>query len=77
MTYQDIFKVGQITTLIKTPGSDVSEPSNYRPITNLNRFGKILERLAHNELRQHLSSSPNYNTSQSALNRNDNDQSSQ
>jgi len=81
---QKLFKVGQITPLIKKPhaGSDVSEPSHYRPITNLNTFGKILESLEHNELRLHLSTSPNYNTSKAAyrtfaLDRNNNDQSSQ
>jgi len=30
--FPDIFKVGQITPLIKKPGSDVSELSNYRRI---------------------------------------------
>jgi len=58
--------VDQITLLIKKPGSDVSELSNYQPITNLNTFGKILERLEQNKLCQHLSTSPNYYTSQSA-----------
>ena len=40
--------------------------ANYRPITNLNTIGKMLERLAQYQLRQHISTSPNYNTSQSA-----------
>jgi Reverse transcriptase (RNA-dependent DNA polymerase) len=52
--------------LIKKLGADASEPVNYRPITNLNTIGKMLERLAQNQLRQHISISPNYNTSQSA-----------
>jgi len=43
--FPDIFKVSQLTQftpLIKKPGSDVSEPPNYRPITNLNTVEKIL-----------------------------------
>jgi Reverse transcriptase (RNA-dependent DNA polymerase) len=64
--FPELFKVGQITPLIKKLGADASEPANYRPITNLNTIGKMLERLAQNQLRQHISTSPNYNTSQSA-----------
>jgi hypothetical protein len=40
--------------------------ANYRPITNLNTIGKILERLAKNQLQEHLRLSPNLNTLQSA-----------
>jgi len=66
--FPDIFKVDQITHLIK---SQIQMSVNhqiifYRPIINLNIFGKILERLALNQLRQHLSTSPDYDTSQPA-----------
>lgn len=64
--FPELLKVGQITPLIKKPGADATEPANYRPITNLNTIGKMLERLAQYQLRQHISTSPNYNTSQSA-----------
>jgi hypothetical protein len=64
--FPELFKVIQITPLIKKPGADASEPANYSPLTNLNTIGKMLKRLAQNQLRHHLSTSPNYNTSQSA-----------
>jgi len=44
--FPEIFKVGHITPQLKKPGVDVSEPVNYRSITNLKTIGKILERLA-------------------------------
>jgi Reverse transcriptase (RNA-dependent DNA polymerase) len=40
--------------------------ANYRPITNLNAIGKILERLAQYQIQQHLPTSRNFNTLQSA-----------
>ena len=39
------FKMAQITPLLKKPGLDATEPSNYRPISNLNTISKVLERL--------------------------------
>ena len=44
-------KVGCITPLLKKPGMDVAEVGNYRPITSLSTFSKILERLAQEQLR--------------------------
>jgi hypothetical protein len=41
-TFPELFKVGQITPLIKKPGADASEPANYRPLTKLNTIGKML-----------------------------------
>jgi len=64
--FLDIFKMGQIRPLLKKPNADINDPANYRPITNLNTFGKILERLAQNQLRQHISKSPNLGILQSA-----------
>ena len=40
------FKLGQITPILKKQGLAVDDPSSYRPISNLNTFGKIIERLA-------------------------------
>ena len=36
------FKTAQVTPLLKKHGLDVSEPANYRPISNLNTISKIL-----------------------------------
>ena len=38
-------KIAQITALIKKPKFNRDDPSNYRPISNLNNISKILERL--------------------------------
>ena len=64
--FPKIFKVGQVTPLLKKPGLSVDDPSNYRPITNLSTFGKILERIAQSQLRTHISTSPNNGPLQSA-----------
>jgi Reverse transcriptase (RNA-dependent DNA polymerase) len=64
--FPDIFKVGQITPILKKPGLSVDDPSNYRPITNLSSFGKILERIAQSQLRSHITASPNIGPLQSA-----------
>ena len=40
------FKLALISPLLKKPGLPKSELSNFRPISNLNTIGKILERLA-------------------------------
>ena len=64
--FPDIFKVGQVTPLLKKPGASTNDPANYRPITNSNTIGKILERLAQRRIREHLSLSPNHGTFQSA-----------
>jgi len=64
--FPSIFKLGQVTPLLKKQGLAADDPSNYRPITNLCTFGKILERLAQQQLRSHISISPNNNLQQSA-----------
>jgi hypothetical protein len=60
--FPDIFKIGQISPLLNKPGAHTSDLANYRPITNLNTSRKILERLAKNQLQEHLRLSPNLNT---------------
>jgi len=62
--FPDMFKVGQVTPLIKKPGADVNDRANYRPIINLNSIGKILEGLTQKQLRKHFSVTPNNNTLQ-------------
>jgi len=64
--FPDLFKLGHITPLIKKQTADPNDPASYRPITNLNTVGKILERLAKKRLLKHLSESPNWGTFQSA-----------
>ena len=51
--FPTIFKVGQVTPILKKSGLSADDPSNYRPITNLSTFGKILERIAQSQLRTH------------------------
>ena len=51
--------------LLKQRGLDEADPSNYRPISNLNTIGKILERLVLVRLVPHVSSSPSSDTMQS------------
>ncbi len=63
------FKKAQVTPLLKHEGDDISNPANYRPISNLNTISKVIERLALARLRQHITKSPNFNVSQSAYRR--------
>jgi len=55
-----------VTPLLKKPDLCTNDPANYRPITNLCIFSKILERLAVARLRPHVLSSCNLNRYQSA-----------
>src|SRR5208282_819264 len=43
---------------------DISNPANYRPISNLNTISKVIKHLALQT--QHIQQSPNFNASQSA-----------
>ena len=60
------FKHALITPFLKNPGLFKSDPSNFRPISNLNTIGKILERLALARLLPHLSISPSLSPLRSA-----------
>jgi len=62
----DQFKLGQVTPIPKNLGLAVDDPSNYRSKTNLCTFGKVLEKLAQNQLRNHINASPNIAPLQSA-----------
>ena len=59
-------KIGSVKPLLKKPGLDSEVPGNYRPISNLNNISKILERLFLRNIIDHVSSSPSFNSSQSA-----------
>ena len=65
-TFPAKFKTAQITPLLKKPGMDDSEPSSYRPISNLNTVSKVLERLVLARIVPHVSSSPSFDSMQSA-----------
>ena len=65
-TFPTKFKLALITPLLKKPGLPKSELSNFRPISNLNTIGKILERLALARLFPYVSMSPSFCPLQSA-----------
>ena len=48
------FKTAQITPILKKPSLDPEDPSSYRPISNLRTISKLLKRLVHSRLAQHL-----------------------
>jgi hypothetical protein len=60
------FKLAQVTPLLKKAGLDESDPSNYRPISNLNTIGKIIERLFLARLMPHVAASNHFSPMQSA-----------
>ena len=60
------FKIVSVTPLPKKPRLDSEVPGNYRPISNLNNISKILERLFLRNIIDHVSSSPRFDSSQSA-----------
>ena len=55
-TFPSAFKTAQKTPLLKQPGLDSSEPSNYRPICSLNTISKVIERLALTRIILHIAS---------------------
>jgi len=48
------YKFGRVIPLLKKPGLNKDDPANYRPITNLCTFSKVLEKLALARLQPHL-----------------------
>ena len=48
------YKLGHVIPLLKKSGLPKDDPANYRPITNLPTFSKLLERLALNRLQPHV-----------------------
>ena len=46
-TFPTMFKLAQVTPILKKPGLPSTDPANFRPISNLNNISKILERLAY------------------------------
>lgn len=64
--FPDCFKQATVTPLLKKPGLDPSQLTNFRPISNLNTISKILERLFLSVLYPHVCNSPAFNPMQSA-----------
>lgn len=52
----DSLKTGQVTPLLKKPGSDTSDLNNFRPVSNLPLLAKIMEKCVLIQLTQHLDS---------------------
>ena len=65
-TFPTRFKTAQITPLLKRQGLDAVDPSNYRPISNLNTISKVLERLVLTRIASHTDRSPTSDPFQSA-----------
>ena len=59
-------KLGRVTRLVKKPGLDKSDMSNFRPITNLNALSNVLEKLVFSRLRPHIMLTGNFSEFQSA-----------
>jgi hypothetical protein len=64
--FPENFKVAQVTPLVKKEGLDVTDPANYRPISNLNTISKVLERLCLARLLPHVAATGHFNPLQSA-----------
>ena len=60
------FKTAQVLPLLKKGNLDPTIPSNYRPGSNLSSISKIIEKLVLSRITSHVSSSPNFNSFQSA-----------
>ena len=68
-TFPVKFKTAQVTPLLKKHGIDVSDPANYRPISNLITICKIIERLVLVRIVPHVSTSSSFDVVQSAYRR--------
>jgi hypothetical protein len=65
-TFPDSFKHSIISPLLKKPGLDKNDLSNYRPISNLSFLSKLTERIVKDRLSRHLNSNSLFNSFQSA-----------
>ena len=65
-TFPACYRTASITPLLKKDGLDPDDPSNYRPISNLNSISKIIERVFLSRLLPHVNKSTNFNNCQSA-----------
>ena len=60
------FKCAKVTSLLKKPGLDVRDQSNYRHISNLNTIGKLIKRICLARVLPHVVSTGNFSQLQSA-----------
>ena len=65
-TFPSKFKLALISPLLKKPCLPKSDLANFRPVSNLNTIGNILERLALSRFFPHISKSPSFSPLQSA-----------
>ena len=65
-TFPTSYKSAQVKPLLKKHGMDVTNAANYRPISNLNTFSKILEKLFLARIKPFIVSSDNFCRLQSA-----------
>ena len=65
-TFPTSLKHARIIPLLKKPKLDVNNLSNYRPISNLPYLGKVIERIAVQQLQTHLSDNHLHSSMQSA-----------
>ena len=63
------FKMAHITPVLKKPNLDISDTSSYRPISNLSVISKLLERLVHVRITNHLNNNNLFPLNQSAYRR--------
>ena len=56
--FQDALKIARVTPLFK--GRDSSDISNYRPISVLHFFSKLLERIMYNRFHKYLTADKLY-----------------
>ena len=64
--FPNMFKTAEVRPLLKKAGTDDSNFSNYRPISNLNTISKLIERLYLSRIQSHVSLAPSSNMHQSA-----------
>lgn len=66
-TVPTVWKEAIVRPILKKPTADPKQPANYRPISLLPLFGKILESLVNNQLTYHLENNNLLDTSQSGF----------
>ena len=64
------FKEAIIRPLLKKPNSDIDEPKNYRPVSNLNFISKIIEKIVMARIECHLIRNNLHEPTQSAYKKN-------
>ena len=54
-TLDPIFKIAQVTPILKKTGLNEQDPKNYRPVSNLPFISKVIEKVVLKQLTSHLS----------------------